>query len=61
MQFVGPPFTFAFKQIGTNCGTLASHSAVEAENVVYWMSDGAFYLFDGVVKEIPCSVQDYVF
>jgi hypothetical protein len=61
MQFVGPPFTFSFKQIGTNCGTLSAHSAVEAENVVYWMSDGAFYLFDGVVKEIPCSVQDYVF
>jgi hypothetical protein len=61
MQFVGPPFTFSFKQIGTNCGTLSTHSAVEAENVVYWMSDGAFYLFDGVVKEIPCSVQDYVF
>jgi hypothetical protein len=61
MQFVGPPFTFAFKQIGTNCGTLSAHSAIEAENVVYWMSDGAFYLFDGVVKEIPCSVQDFVF
>ena len=61
MQFVGPPFTFSFKQIGTNCGTLSAHSAVEAENVVYWMSDGAFYLFDGVVKEIPCTVQDYVF
>jgi hypothetical protein len=61
MQFVGPPFTFSFKQIGTNCGTLSAHSAVEAENVVYWMSDGAFYLFDGVVKEISCSVQDYVF
>jgi hypothetical protein len=61
MQFVGPPFTFSFKQIGTNCGALGIHSAVEAENVVYWISDGAFYLFDGVVKEIPCSVQDYVF
>ena len=61
MQFVGPPFTFSFKQIGTNCGALGIHSAVEAENVVYWMSDGAFYLFDGVIKEIPCSVQDYVF
>jgi hypothetical protein len=61
MQFVGPPFTFSFKQIGTNCGALSAHSAVEAENVVYWMSDGAFYLFDGVVKEIPCTVQDYVF
>jgi len=61
MQFVGPPFTFSFKQIGTNCGALGIHSAVEAENVVYWIADGAFYLFDGVVKQIPCSVQDYVF
>jgi hypothetical protein len=61
MQFVGPPFTFSFKQIGTNCGALSAHSAVEAENVVYWMSDGSFYLFDGVIKEIPCSVQDFVF
>ena len=61
MQFVGPPFTFGFKQIGTNCGAISTHAAQEAENIVYWMSDGAFFLFDGVVKEIPCSVQDYVF
>jgi hypothetical protein len=61
MQYVGPPFTFGFKQIGTNCGAISAHSAQEAENVVYWMSDGAFFLFDGVVKQIPCSVQDYVF
>jgi hypothetical protein len=61
MQFVGPPFTFSFNQIGTNCGSISTHAAQEAENVVYWMSDGSFFLFDGVVKEIPCSVQDYVF
>ena len=61
MQYVGPPFTFGFKQIGTNCGAISAHSAQEAENVVYWMSDGSFFLFDGVVKEIPCSVQDFVF
>ena len=61
MQFVGPPFTFGFKQIGTNCGAISTHAAQEAENIVYWMSDGAFFLFDGVVKEIPCTVQDYVF
>ena len=61
MQYVGPPYTFGFKQIGTNCGSISAHAAQEAENVVYWMSDGAFFLFDGVVKEIPCSVQDYVF
>lgn len=61
MQFVGPPFTFGFNQIGTNCGAISTHCAQEAENVVYWMSDGSFFLFDGVVKEIPCSVQDFIF
>jgi hypothetical protein len=25
------------------------------------MSTNAFYMFDGTVKQIPCSVQDYVF
>ena len=25
------------------------------------MSDDSFYLYDGVVKKMPCSVQDYVF
>ena len=61
MQFVGPPYTFSFKQVGTNCGAISPHAAVEAENVVYWMSDGGFFLFDGVVKQIPCTVQDYVY
>ena len=61
MQYVGPPYTFGFRQIGTNCGAFGPHTAVEAENVVFWMSDGAFYLFDGAVKELPCSVQDYIF
>jgi len=61
MQFVGPPYTFSFKQTGTNCGAISPHCAVEAENVVYWMSTGGFFLFDGVVKQIPCSVQDYVY
>jgi hypothetical protein len=61
MQFVGPPYTFSFKQTGTNCGAISPHAAVEAENVVYWMSNGGFFLFDGVVKQIPCTVQDYVY
>ena len=61
MQFVGPPYTFGFKQTGTNCGAISTHAAVEAENVVFWMSNGGFYSFDGVVKQIPCTVQDYIF
>jgi len=29
--------------------------------VAYWMSQNSFYLYDGTVKKLPCSVQDFVF
>jgi|TARA_E500000318_G_scaffold107473_1_gene116819 hypothetical protein len=61
IQFVGTPFTFGLRQLGANAGLIAQHAAIEVNGVAYWMSDNAFYLFDGVVKKMPCSVQDFVF
>ena len=28
MQFVGPPFTFSIRQVGSNCGCIGQHAAV---------------------------------
>jgi hypothetical protein len=61
IQFVGTPFTFGLRQLGANCGLIAQHAAIEVNGRAYWMSDNAFYMYDGVVKKMPCSVQDYVF
>mgnify|MGYP003116946643 CR=1 FL=1 len=61
VQFVGTPFTFGLRQLGANCGLISQHAAIEVNGRAYWMSDDAFYLYDGVVKKMPCSVQDYVF
>ncbi len=61
IQFVGTPFTFGLRQLGANCGLIAQHAAVEINGRAYWMSDNSFYMYDGVVKKMPCSVQDYVF
>ena len=61
VQFIGTPFTFGIRQLGANAGLIAQHAAIEVNGVAYWMSDNAFYLYDGVVKKMPCSVQDYVF
>jgi hypothetical protein len=61
MQYVGPPYTFGFQQLGTNCGCIGAHAAVDANGVALWMSRDAFYIFDGTVKKIPCTVQEYVF
>ena len=61
IQFVGSPFTFGLRQLGANSGLIAQHAAIEVNGIAYWMSDDAFYLYDGVVKKMPCSVQDFVF
>ena len=61
IQFVGTPFTFGMRQLGANCGLIAQHAAIEVNGRAYWMSDDAFYMYDGVVKKMPCSVQDFVF
>ena len=61
LQFVGTPFTFGLRQLGANAGLIAQHAAIEVNGKAYWMSDDAFYLYDGVVKKMPCSVQDFVF
>jgi len=62
MRFIGPPFTFGIEQAGANCGLISQHGVVAVNGVVYWMGQaGGFYLFDGTVKKIPCSVEDFVF
>ena len=62
IQFVGPPFTFSVRQVGTNCGCIAQHAASYVNGAVYWMSaEGGFFMYDGTVKTLPCLVEDFVF
>jgi hypothetical protein len=62
IQFVGPPFTFSLRQVGSNCGCLGQHTAVYAQGAVYWMGfGGGFFMYDGTVKQLPSLVEDFVF
>jgi hypothetical protein len=62
MQFVGPPFTFSIRQVGSNCGCIGQHAAIFVDGAVYWMGDsGNFFVFDGTVKTLPSTVEDFVF
>ena len=62
MQFVGPPFTFSIKQVGSDCGLMSMNAIVYSNGAVFWMANsGGFYVFDGTVKSLPCSVEDFVF
>ena len=62
MKFIGPPLTFGFQQVGTNCGMSSQHAAAEVDGIAYWMGPTGFYRFNGGrVELMQCLVEDYVF
>ena len=61
MTFVGPPFTFKFNQLGSNCGLIAPHAAVDYDGRSVWMGYDNFYVFDGQVRNLPCTVRRFIF
>ena len=61
MKFIGAPFTFGFEQVGTNCGLIGKNAAVEIDGTAFWMSPNGLFMFDGTVKSLPCSVEDFVY
>ena len=61
MRFVGPPFTFSFQQVGTNCGLIGKNAAVEVDGTAYWMSDNGFFRYTGKLESLPCLVEDHVY
>jgi hypothetical protein len=61
MQYLGPPFTFGIGRLSENITIQSPNAAVAVDDRVFWMGRNEFYLFDGVVNRIPCTVRDYVF
>jgi hypothetical protein len=61
MRFVGAPFTFAYEQVGTNCGLIGKNARVEVDGAAYWMSDNGFFRYTGQLESMDCLVEDYVY
>ena len=60
-RFVGQPFTFAFAQVGTNCGLVGQNACVEVDGAAYWMSENGFFRYAGKLESLPCLVEDFIY
>ena len=60
-RFVGQPFTFAFAQVGTNCGLTGQNACIEVDGAAYWMSENGFFRYAGKLESLHCLVEDYVY
>tara|TARA_R110000824_G_scaffold3147_9_gene14596 strand:- start:5135 stop:7006 length:1872 start_codon:yes stop_codon:yes gene_type:complete len=61
MSYIGGRFVFSFNQLGTNCGLIAPHAAIDYDGTSYWMGDNNFYAYDGRVTNLPCTIRRHLF
>lgn len=61
MQYIGPPFTFGLSEVSQGVSIASHNAAVAVNDTVYWMGKNQFYVYNGNVQEIPCTVKEYVF
>jgi len=61
MQFIGPPYTFGLNLLNKGSGLISPNGAINAAPGVFWMSTDNFYVYNGSVQKLPCSVHSYVF
>ena len=57
----GGTFVFTSQQLGTNCGLVGLHAAVEADGIAFWMSQKNFFMYDGTLRVLDCTVKEYIF
>ena len=61
LQFIGPPLTFGLNLINEGVGLIGPNAAVNSPAGIFWMDRKGFYVYNGSVQNIPCSVHSYVF
>jgi len=60
LRYIGAPFEYSIAQIGLT-SLLASNGVAAANDMVFWMGTNGFYVYNGRLAGLPCSVKDYVF
>jgi hypothetical protein len=61
MRFSGSPFVYQFSVVGENITMISPKAGVPAGDAVFFMGKDGFYVFQGSVRRLPCSVLNYVF
>lgn len=61
ITYIGRPFVYRIAQVGKGCGIVAPNARAAVDTLAFWMGHDNFYVYEGVVKKLPCEVRDYVF
>lgn len=61
MYRVGGNTVFQFSDLGRHNGLASNHAAIDVNGIVYWMGYDSFMVYNGTIKTLPCSLQNFIF
>lgn len=60
-SYIGYPYVYSFDKAGSGCGVVSPNAVVSIDTAAAWMSYSGFWIYEGIVKPLPCDVGDYVY
>ena len=61
LQYTGTTDVFALQELADNISIISPRAVASANNVTYWMGQDKFYVYNGQVQTLPCTIRDFVF
>lgn len=61
MRYVGGNEVFAFDILANNVTAVSQHCGVDANGLIYWMGIDNFYMYDGVVRPLESTLDEFIF
>ena len=61
MQYVGTPYVWGFQILMDNISVMSPNCMITVNNITYWMGRDRFYMYNGTVQTLPCSIKQYIF
>lgn len=61
MQYIGPPYVWSFNLLMDNISIAGPNATVIVNNVAFWMGMDKFFMYNGTVATLPCSLRRHVF
>lgn len=61
MQYLGPPFVWGFNLLDQDISIASQNAIIAVDNNVYWMGKDKFYVYNGRVQTLPCSIRQHIY
>jgi hypothetical protein len=61
LQFLGNQEVFGVQELADTISIMSPASPVTVNNVTFWMGIDKFYMYNGRVDTLPCTLRQYIF